>query len=53
MRFDNNTIVTWQYLKTMIILKNFCEKKKFNQTIRFVFQKLLKKWGLIISGSLH
>ena len=42
-----------QYLKTMIIFKNFCEAKMFNQTIRFVFEKLLKKWGSIISGRLH
>ena len=39
-----------QYLKSMIILKNFCEKKTFNQTIRFVFEKLLKKWRSIIKG---
>ena len=41
------------YLKTMIIFKNFCEAKTFNQTIRFVFEKLLKKWGSIIGGRLH
>ena len=33
-----------QYLKTMIIFKNFCEKETFNPTIRFAFEKLLKKW---------
>ena len=32
-----------QYLETMIIFKNFCETKTFNQPIRFVFQKILKK----------
>ena len=42
-----------QYLKTMIIFKKFCETKTFNQKIRFVFEKLLKKWGSIISGRLH
>ena len=42
-----------KYLKTMIIFKNFCEKKTFNQTIRFVCEKLLKKWESISSGRLH
>ena len=42
-----------QYLKTVITFKNFREKKTFNQPIRFVFEKLLKNWGSIISGSLH
>ena len=42
-----------QYLKTMILFKNFCKKKTFNQTIRFVFEKLLKKWESIINGSLY
>ena len=37
----------------MIKFKNFCEKKAFNQTIRFVFEKLLKKWGSVVSGRLH
>ena len=50
---DNDIIVAMQYLKTMIIFKNFCEKKTFNQTVRFVFEKLLKKWGSIVSGSFH
>ena len=44
-------MVAKQYLKTKIIFKNVCEKKTFNQTIRFVFEKLLKKSGSItISG---
>ena len=50
---DYNIIVAMQYLKTMIIFKNFCEKKSFDQTIRSVFEKLLKKWGSRISESLH
>ena len=40
-----------QYIKT--IFKNFSEKKSFNPTMRSVFEKLLKKWGSIISGRLH
>ena len=50
---DNNIIVATQYLKTMMMFKNFCEKKRFNQIIRFVFEKLLKKCGSIISGRLN
>ena len=50
---NNNIIVAMQYLETMIIFKNFCDAKTFNQTIRFVFEKLLKKLGSIISGRLH
>ena len=42
-----------QCLKTMIIFKNFWEKKNVYQTIRFVFEKLLKKWGSIIGGRLR
>ena len=42
-----------RYLKTMITFKNSCEAKTFNQTIRFVFEKLLKKLESIISGRLH
>ena len=42
-----------QYLKTMIICKSFWEVKTFNQTIRFVFEKLLKMLGSIINGRLH
>ena len=41
-----------QYLKTIVILKIVCEKKTFNQTIRFVVEKLLNKWESIISESL-
>ena len=37
----------------MIAFKNSFEAKTFNQTIRFVFEKLLKKLGSIISGRLH
>ena len=43
LRLDNNIVVAMQYLNAMIIVKKFCEKKMFDQTIRFVFQKLLKK----------
>ena len=50
---DNNIIVAMQYLKTMIIFKNFCEKKTFYQTIKFEVEKRLKKWGSIISGRLQ
>ena len=50
---NNNIIVVLQNLKTMIIFKNVCEAKTFNQTIGFVFEKLLKKWESIISGRLH
>ena len=42
-----------QYSKTMVIFKNFCETKMFNHTITFVFEKLQKKRGSIISGRLH
>ena len=42
MLFDNDIIVSVQSLKTMKIFKNFCEKKTFNPTIRFVFEKLLQ-----------
>ena len=41
----NNIIVAMEYLKTMIILKNFRKKETFNQTIRLVFEKLPQKWG--------
>ena len=50
---DNNIIIAMQYLKTKIVFKNFGEKKAFNQTIGFVFEKLLQKWGFIISGRSH
>ena len=52
MLLDNNIIVALQYLKT-IIFKNFCEKKTFNLKIKFALEKLLKKWGSVISGRLH
>ena len=42
-----------QYSKTMITFKNVCEKKTFNQTIRFVLENRLIKWGSTIGGSLH
>ena len=29
------------------------EKRAFNQTMRFVFEKLLKKWRSIINERLH
>ena len=37
----------------MITFKQFCEKKSFNQAIRFVIEKLLKKLLSIISGRLQ
>ena len=46
-------MVALQYLKIMIILKNFYETKPFNQTIRFVSEKVLKKRGSISGGRLH
>ena len=39
---NNIIIVALHYLKTIITFKNFCEKKTFNQTIRFVFEELSK-----------
>ena len=50
---DDNIIVAMQYLKTMKQLKSFCETKTCDQTICFVFEKLLKKWGSITSERLH
>ena len=43
------------YLKTTVdnILNKFCEKKSFNQTMRFVFEKLPENWGFVISRRLY
>ena len=50
---DHNVIVAMQYLKIVLIKKKFFKGKRLpNQTIRFVFEKLLNKWGSTISGSL-
>ena len=47
-------IIAMYYLKIMIILKKkICEKKSFNQTIRSLFEKMLRKWGSIINRRLH
>ena len=42
-----------QYLKRMIVFKNFRKKETFNQTIRFVFEKLLKNWESKINSRLR
>ena len=46
---DNNIIVAMYYSKAMITCKKFCEEESFNQLKRFVFEKLLKRWGSITS----